>query len=141
MKIRPVFLVPLLALMVLTSPEQADELARADVLLCATIQATVCTPEDECEIGPPWAWNIPQFIEIDLAAKRLSTTRASGENRATPIRNVERQDGTIFLQGFEGGRAFSFAISEATGIASITVAADHLAVAAFGSCTPKTTPN
>ena len=48
------------------------------------------------------------FIEIDFKAKRVSTTEASGENRATPIKNIKRADGMIYLQGAkrpETGRA------------------------------------
>ncbi len=68
--------------------------------------------------------------------KRLSTTTASGLNRTTPIKHVDRQDGTIVLQGFEMGRAFSWIITEATGQVTVAVAFEGAAVAVFGSCTP-----
>ena len=73
---------------------------------------------------------------MDLAAKTLSTTAASGENRSTPIKNLEREEGMIILQGYENGRAFSFVIAEEDGMASIAVARDGLSVAVFGACTP-----
>ena len=60
-------------------------------------------------------WNIPQFIEIDLAAKRLQTTAASGVHRATEFTTLLREEGHIYIQGIEGGRAFSFVIHEASG--------------------------
>ena len=88
------------------------------------------------ETTAPWNLNIPQFIEIDLAGKMLSTTKASGENRSTPIRSLLREDGNIYLQGVEGGRAFSFVITEATGMASIAVAREDVTVSVFGVCTP-----
>jgi hypothetical protein len=119
----------------LTSSVGADQLSKANLLLCTAVQATVCTPDGDCEIGPPWNWNIPQFIEVDLAAKVLRTTKASGENRATTIKNLERADGNIFLQGVEKGRAFSFAIEEETGFATIAVAREGRGVTVFGACT------
>ena len=116
----------------------ADDLTGADKLLCTSVQATRCFAEGDCEIGPPWNWNIPQFIEVDLGQKLLRTTKASGENRVTPIKNLERDSGKIFLQGIEGGRAFSLVIDEATGFLSAAVATDGVATAVFGACTPQT---
>lgn len=126
-----------LALLVLLAggPLAADDLRGAERLLCTAVQATLCSMEGECTTAPPWTLNIPQFLEVDLGAKRLSTTEASGENRATPIQNLEREDGLIFLQGVEQGRAFSFVIAEDDGMASIAVARDAITVSVFGACT------
>ena len=114
----------------------ADDLTGSNRILCAAVQATVCYEDGECAIDLPWNVNIPAFIEVDLDAKRLSSTTASGLNRTTPIEHVDRRDGTIVLQGFEMGRAFSWIITEATGQVSVAVAFEGAAVAVFGSCTP-----
>ena len=66
---------------------------------------------------------------------RISTTKASDENRSTEIRTLHRQDGQIYLQGFEGGRAFSFLIDEASGRLTVAVSRDGVSVTAFGACT------
>jgi hypothetical protein len=119
-----------------SSALQADDLSGASDLLCTSVQATICYADGDCEIGAPWNWNVPQFIEIDLEQKTLSTTEASCENRATPIKSLEYSDGLIFLQGIENGRAFSFVIDEATGFASVAVARAGITVSVFGACTP-----
>ena len=62
----------------------------------------------------------------------------SGENRTTPIKNIERAGGIVFLQGAEQGRAFSFVIDEADGFLSVGVATEGMTLGAFGGCTPKT---
>ncbi len=123
--------------MVLLVPQiaVADDVHGTDVMICASIEATVCTLEG-CEIGTPWLWGIPQFVEIDLKAKKLRTTAASGANRETPITSLDRSDGLIFLQGVENGRAFSFVITEKTGVLSAAVAREELTVSVFGACTP-----
>ncbi|HET7453010.1 MAG TPA: hypothetical protein VFL12_09735 [Thermoanaerobaculia bacterium] len=121
----------------LAAPAVADDLTGKSAILCTAVQATDCHPDKPCETTAPWNLNIPQFIEIDLAGKMLSTTKASGEDRSTPIRTLLREDGNIYLQGVEGGRAFSFVISEATGMASIAVAREDVTVSVFGVCTPK----
>jgi hypothetical protein len=115
----------------------ADDVSGADFVLCSSAQATLCSADGSCESGPPWNWNIPEFIEIDFKANKLGTTEASGENRTTAIKYVERTDGTIFLQGAEQGRAFSFVIDEKTGMLSVAVARDGVTVSVFGACTPK----
>jgi hypothetical protein len=84
----------------------------------------------------PWNLNIPQFIQVNLKDKTLSTTKASGENRSTPIRNLVREEGKIFLQGVELGRAFSFVIDEKSGMLSVAVAREGITVSVFGACTP-----
>jgi len=119
-------------------PVQADDLTETNRLLCAAIQATVCSEDGECEIDLPWNVNIPQFIDVDLEGRRLTTTAASGENRSTPIEHLSRVDGTIVFHGYEMGRAFSWVISEPTGHLTVALAADGVAVSVFGACTPWT---
>ncbi len=114
----------------------ADNLSDSSSFLCTSVFASRCTPDGECEGGPAWNYNVPQFIEIDLNKKSMSTTKASGENRTTPIKNLEREDGLIILQGVQLGRAFSFVINEETGVASIAVALDGHGVIVSGACTP-----
>ncbi|HOC42361.1 MAG TPA: hypothetical protein PKJ99_05005 [Thermoanaerobaculales bacterium] len=114
----------------------ADDLTGSGRFLCAAVQATACVEDGECGIDVPWNLNIPDFFEVDLEAKRLSTTKASGENRATSIEGLIRQGGIISFHGFENGRAFSWVISEQTGRATVAVATDGASVAVFGACTP-----
>lgn len=118
------------------APVLADSVAGADRLLCAAVEATGCMQEGDCVIATPAYWNIPPFIEVDLIGKTLRTTRASGTLRSTPIKQIERADGLIVLQGTEGGRAFSFVITEETGVIAAAVARDGFTISVFGSCTP-----
>lgn len=125
-----------LALLIRSAPAAADDLTGAQSLLCTALQATLCSDEADCVTQSPWELNIPQFLELNLKDKRMSTTKASGEDRSTPIRTLEREDGLLFIQGIEMGRAFSFVISEKTGMLSVAVARDGKAVSVFGACTP-----
>jgi hypothetical protein len=125
-----------LAALLAAWPLYADNLAGADAILCSAVEATLCGADGECVSGPPWNWDVPQFLEIDLKKNVVATTQASGENRSTPIRHTERSEGKIFLQGVERGRAFSFVIVEQTGMASAAIAAEGLTVTVFAACTP-----
>jgi hypothetical protein len=129
------FLLVMLLLLLPASLATADDLTGADSLLCSPAQATACSAEEGCETAPPWTWDIPSFIEIELDKKVMRTTAASNENRSTPIPSVQRTGGLIFLQGVERGRAFSFVIEETTGLATVAVARDGFTVSVFGACT------
>ncbi|MGD8375721.1 MAG: hypothetical protein PVF68_06235 [Acidobacteriota bacterium] len=119
-------------------PASADDLTGSDRFLCTAVQVNACYLDgDDClDSIPPWILDVPQFIEVDLNAKKLSTTKASGENRSTAIEYMERENGRIFLLGVEEGRAFSFVITESTGRVTVAVARDDANVGVFGACTP-----
>jgi hypothetical protein len=117
---------------------RADDLTGHQRLLCSASHTTICYADGECDSGPAWSWDVPQFIEVDLENKRLSTTKASGESRTTPILNLQRESGHIVLQGYENKRAFSFLIDEKTGWVTVAIARKDVAVSVFGACTPKT---
>ena len=136
MKLSSGIVAGVIALMVAAAPAAADDLAGADRILCALGEVTMCAMDGECTSGPPWEFNVPDFIEVDLEAGLLKTTEASGENRQTPIPRIVREDGLIVLQGLEMGRAFSFNIDEASGTMTAVAARNGLFVGAFGVCTP-----
>ena len=118
----------------------ADNVTGVDKLLCSTLRAVTCWQDGDCAELSAAELNIPQFVQVDLAGKQLTTTRASGENRATPIRIVERAGGKLVLQGYEKGRAFSLVIQEETGRASFASAADERGMVVFAACTPVPAP-
>jgi hypothetical protein len=138
MKNRLMFFLLVAAVLLASLPVAADDVTGVDAMICSSMQATVCSIDGDCEIGAPWLWGIPQFIEIDLKKKELRTTEASGQSRATPLKHIERNNGLLVLQGAENGRAFSFAITEEDGTLAVAVARDGVTVSVFGACTPLT---
>ena len=126
----------LLSVLVFPAAAVADDLTGQQHFLCTPVLVNVCSEDGKCASAAPWDLNIPQFLEFDLKGKVISTTKASNENRSTPIRTLINENGFIYLQGVEAGRAFSFVIEEKTGSATIAVARDDKTVSVFGSCTP-----
>lgn len=126
----------LLLALLIASELAADDLRASDRFLCAAREVHACDWEgcgkvDPAEIG------VPDFLEIDLVARELRTTAASGEDRRTPVVHLDRAGGRITLQGIENGRAWSFTLDEATGELVAAVAREGRVVAAFGVCTPQ----
>ena len=124
------------AIVLLSTAAFADDLTGSDRFICSVDSVSACCDDGECASGTAAELNLPQFIEIDLAAKRVNTTKASGMNRTTPIENLKRVHGQIFMQGVENDRAFSFVLDEKTGEITGTVAQTMCSIKAFGKCTP-----
>jgi hypothetical protein len=126
-----------LAVLAVFAPANADDLTGANKLLCAASTAAACCEDGECASGSAGELNVPQFIEVDIAAKRISTTKASGDDRSSSVANLKRENGHILLQGMERGRAYSILIDETSGDLSAAVAGNFgCGVTVFGSCTP-----
>jgi hypothetical protein len=119
----------------LSSISASDDVSDSSRLLCAAAEVVACSEGGECLTIEPWELDVPQFVVVDTRKKTISTTRASGENRSTPIQTLHESDSSIFLQGTEQGRAFSFVIDQLTGILTVAVARDGLTVSVFGACT------
>ena len=109
-------------LVLLSSAALAHDLAGQDRLLCKAGTVTACTEDGHYIKATPFDFNVPQFVEVDLEPKRISTLGTSGQDRSTDIRHVERTDGYIVLRGAEQGRAFSFVINEPMGLVTVAIA-------------------
>jgi hypothetical protein len=128
-------IVALIFVMLTSGVAAADDLEGAQAFLCTPSQVTVCTMVDGCETGPLWKWDIPSFIIVDLKNQMLSTTKASGLERTTPIQKSELDGDHIFVQGTELGRGYTIVIDEDAGHASFAVVTPEFAITAFGVCT------
>ncbi len=114
---------------------QADNLEGVKEMLCAVSQVQICIENDTCYSALPAELNVPDFVVINPGKKTLKTTKASNQNRSTSFSSVERDNGLIYLQGMENGRAFSFVIDEASGHMTVAVLRDGVSVSVFGACT------
>ncbi len=106
-------------------------------LLCATIKAIECGPDGDCIHGTPESVNLPQFFKIDFMNKMISATKESVNKRTSRIKNQERFDGKLILQGMGEELAWSMAISEQSGKMVITASGEQVGFVVFGACTPR----
>lgn len=125
----------LLVLPLFGAQSLADDVSRSDRLLCSASSAQMCFETGECFSAAPWELDVPQFILIDTKKETLSTTAASSEQRSSPISHIHRTEGTLVVQGFEGGRAFSIVVEESLGALTAAIARGGVSVSVFGACT------
>ena len=121
--------------LVVSATVTAEDVTGVTRMVCASGQAQICLETGECYAAAPFELAVPDFVIIDTKKGVISTTKASGLNRSTDFTKSERKDGLIYLQGVEGGRAFSFVIHETTGRMTAAIARDGLSVTVFGACT------
>jgi hypothetical protein len=121
----------------LSSAAMADAMTGSNAFVCTGLSAARCQLDTgTCEVKAPWDLNLPDFLKLDLAAKRTGTTEASGHERYTTFRTMERANGLIVLQGVDGERAFSWMITEATGEGTMTISSPAAGLTVFTVCTP-----
>ena len=127
-----------MAVLLFAAAASADDVTGSDKLLCSSSRIIACFEEGDCAELLAEEVGVPQFVIIDTESGTVSTTKASGENRSTPIGKINRADGLMFFQGIEQARAFSFVVHEGSGHLTVAVSRDGLSVSVFGSCTDAT---
>ena len=118
------------------APILAEPVAGSDRMLCTAQQVSYCAPFEECRSGSPVDWNLPDFIVVDVAAKMLSTTAANERPRASAFPHLKRENGVLYLQGMENGRAFTIVIVDESGDMSATISTPAANISVYGVCTP-----
>jgi hypothetical protein len=113
----------------------AAEVNDSKPLLCSVIKAIECGLENGCSEGTAESIDLPQFIQVDVKNNMISTTRADKVKRESRIKNLQRADGKIFMQGVERGRGWSMVIAEDTGKMSASAIEERVSFNVFGACT------
>jgi hypothetical protein len=113
----------------------AAQLEGSEALLCAVGQITECDADGKCHPVTTEMAKIPRFLKINFEKKIISATEESGRTDVSTIKNFERVDDRLILQGAENGRGWTMVISEETGEMSATVSDEEVGFVVFGACT------
>ncbi len=105
-------------------------------ILCATTRIIECEGASGCRETTLENVDLPTFFRIDLSRSIMYGVDATGRKMAkeTPIKNVQRADGKLMLQGVQV-RAWSLLLSEETGTMTLTASDEGAAFVLFGACT------
>mgnify|MGYP001828897809 CR=1 FL=1 len=113
----------------------AAQLEGSEALLCAVGQITECDADGKCHPVTTEMAMIPRFLKINFEQKTISATEESNRTDVSVLKNVERVDGRLIIQGAENGRGWTLVISEKTGKMSATVSDENVGFVVFGACT------
>ncbi len=99
-------------------------------VICATTELQDCVAGSECLKGLPAEYGAPTSLRIDFANKQVL-----GERRKSKIRDMEKSNGQILLQGREMGFAWTIGIDSKSGEMTVSLLNREGAFILFGSCT------
>jgi len=127
-------LIGILTITLISAPA-AFSLDTSSPLLCSVISASECSLEDGCVVGTAETYDLPQFVKLDFQKNMISEVGENSLKRESKIKNHERIENKIFIQGVENGRAWSVIVDEDTGKMSATVSEERIGFVVFGACT------
>ncbi len=111
-------------------------------LICSAMDIVECLPGGKCMEVTAEQVGIPYFLRINFKNKKVSATHADGSQKNSAIKNIEKIDNKVIIQGAEDGIkdvrdgvGWSAAISEDSGKMVITAAGDDVGFVIFGACT------
>lgn len=126
------------------SPASAGDFDGSKALLCSCIRVIQCSPDGNCVQVTPEEIFIPQFMSLNFEQKTISAPQWGEDQPPSRIKNLERIEGKLMLQGAEegvkdvhDGLGWTIAISEETGRMVITGSGEQMGIVIFGACIPK----
>jgi hypothetical protein len=142
MRIAKIFGIMMTIACMFSAPAVAGNFDGSKELLCAVMNIVECQPGGKCLNVTAEEVGIPNFLRIDFKKKNLNATFADGSKKRSPIKNSEKIDGKVILQGAEDGiegvrdgLGWSLSIDEENGKMVLTASGDAVAFVMFGACT------
>ena len=105
-------------------------------LICATNNVVACTKSSVCVQGEASTFDLPIFMYVDFKAKVVKA-RTEGDTKQveSPIRNFQKSNTQLILQGIENGHGWGISIDQAGGRMTTTVSGESSSFMIFGACT------
>jgi hypothetical protein len=118
-----------------SSTVSAGEIDGTRDVVCALTRVVACHNDGPCLQGQPRTFDLPELIVLDHKEKVLRSTRESGHEEVSPIKNMERNGDILVLQGVENSRGWDLAINVKTGSTSGAVIGEDVSFMLHGTCT------
>jgi hypothetical protein len=106
-------------------------------LVCAAIDVVGCANRSGCVEGQAQDFELPEFMLVDFEKKLIRATDESGHKEVSPIKNFEKTEKQMILQGVENQhhRGWSAAIDRQTGRITLSSGGPDVSFMIFGACT------
>jgi hypothetical protein len=120
---------------------QAADFDTSKPLLCSITDVKECTPDGGCQTRSLDEVAMPEFLKFDISNKNVTPATPIQGRQPTSIKEMERIEGKLILQGAEPGAekvhdglGWTASISEENGKLIFTASGDEVAFVAFGTC-------
>ncbi len=105
-------------------------------LICAANNVVACTKASVCVQGEASAFDLPIFMYVDFKGKVVKArTEGDAKQVESPIRNFQKSNTQLILQGIENGHGWGISIDQAGGRMTMTVSGESASFMIFGACT------
>jgi hypothetical protein len=115
----------------LSGPALAETVDGSKRALCTTESLKDCVAGSDCLNGLPAEYGAPASLRLDFANKQVL-----GEKQKSKIRDFEKKNGQLLLQGRELGYGWTIAIEQKSGDMTLSLVNREGAFVLFGRCTP-----
>lgn len=105
-------------------------------LICAANNVVACTKASVCVQGEASTFDLPVFMYVDFKAKVVKArTEGDAKQVESPIRNFQKSNTQLILQGIENGHGWGISIDQTGGRMTTTVSGEASSFMIFGACT------
>ena|SRR6185436_11101845 len=105
-------------------------------LICAANNVVACTKGSICIQGEASTFDLPVFMYVDFKAKVVKArTEGDAKQVESPIRNFQKSNTQLILQGIENGHGWGISVDQAGGRMTTTVSGESSSFMIFGACT------
>ena len=105
-------------------------------LICAANNVVACTKASVCVQGEASTFDLPVFMYVDFKAKVVKArTEGDAKQVESPIRNFQKSNTQLILQGIENGHGWGISIDQTGGRMTTTVSGESSSFMIFGACT------
>jgi len=127
----------LLLAMALPGAALAADFDGSKNLICAAIDVVACTEGGQgpaCMQGHARTFDLAEFFTINFKKKEI---RATGNNAdsVSPIKNQEKTETQVVMQGVENDRGWTASVDQADGTLTLTASGQDVSFMIFGACT------
>jgi hypothetical protein len=105
-------------------------------LVCAANNVVACTQGARCVQGEASTFDLPAFIFVNFKTKVVhARTEGDAKQVESPIRNFQKSNTQLILQGIENGHGWGISIDQKGGRMTTTVSGESSNFMIFGACT------
>lgn len=103
-------------------------------LICSVIDVVGCADNGACLEGSSRDFNLPGLLVIDFGKKQVRAHSDAGIDAVSPIKNQEKTEQQLILQGVENHRGWTLSVDRLDGSLALSSSGSDINMMVFGTC-------